>query len=85
MVEQGYVQWSGNMIKRYLIIKDAVVDNLVVWDKEAHPDMSFDGEAIEQPVLTTLVPDGSGNDVEVEWLPGIGDKCVIGGEFKKAD
>jgi hypothetical protein len=73
------------MVKNYVIVKGGIVDNVTVWDKDDQPDYQPDGEAIEQPVLTTLVPDGSGNDVEVEWSPGIGDKCVIGGEFKKAD
>ena len=73
------------MVKQYLIIKDAVVDNIVAWDKEAHPDASFDGEVIEQPVLTTLVQDESGNDVEREWCPGIGDEYTPTLEWAPGD
>ena len=61
------------MKKNYVIIKDGIVDNVIIWDKDDQPDYQLDGEAIEQPVLTALIQDESGNDVEVEWYPSIGD------------
>ena len=61
------------MKKNYVIVKDSVIGNVIIWDKDDQPDYQPDGEAVEQPVLTTLVPDGSGNDVEVEWRPSRGD------------
>jgi hypothetical protein len=73
------------MVKPYVIIKDGVVDNLILWDKDDQPDYQPDGEAVERPVLTTLVQDESGNDVEVEWCPGIGDEYTPTHEWARGD
>jgi len=77
------------MHKYYFIVKDGIITNTILWDKEAEPDYQPDGEVVDMELvpsgLTQTVQDLSGNDIEVEWRPGIGDKCVIGREFKKTD
>ena len=69
------------MNKNYYIVKDGVVDNIAVWNKEIDSDwLPFEGAVVidtDNVPLVTEVTTISGEDVETSRLVNIGEVLEI--------
>ena len=69
------------MNKNYYIVKDGVVDNIAVWNKEIDPEWSpFEGAVMidtDDVPLLTEVTILSGEEIETSRPVGIGENLVI--------
>ena len=61
------------MKSNYFIIKDFTIDNIIIWDKDKHPDLNHGGDGIIE--MTNELIEYTG------FTPNIGDKFTTIGNI----